>query len=169
MICISIRYKMKDKQLLVIILPEYMEELPVQIIRGVGCKQLVLSVENEENVSFSITYEKRYAFIWQQSDYLKVALDEILWIEAAGSYSVFHLMGGKTLMISFHLAVIEKKLLQTEFMRIHRSTIVNLRHVVSLVGNSLRIGDKLLTVGREYRKHLLDRFIFFGVRRDKMP
>lgn len=160
---------MKEKQLLVIILPAHMEELPVQIIRGAGYKHLVLSVEQEENISFSTTYEKRYAFIWQQNDYLKVALDDILWIEAAGSYSIFHLTGEKTMMIAFHLAVVEKKLPQADFMRIHRSFIVNLRHVVSLIGNSLKIDNRLLVVGRKYREKLSDRFIFLGVRRDHTP
>lgn len=160
---------MKDKQVLVIILPEHMEGLPVQIIRGTGYKHLVLSVEQEESISFSTTHEKRYAFIWHQNDYLKVALDDVLWIEAAGSYSVFHLAEGRTIMIAFHLAVVEKKLPQTDFMRIHRSHIVNLQHVVSLIGNSLKIGARLLVVGREYRAKLSDRFIFLGVRKDKTP
>ena len=44
------------------------------------------------------------------NDYLKTAVDEIQWIEAAGSYS----------------------------------RIVNLRHVETLVGNSLKIGNELL-------------------------
>lgn len=160
---------MKEKQLLVIILPEHLEELPVQIIRGAGYENLVLSVEQENNVSFSITNKRQYAFIWQQSDYLKVALDDILWIEAAGSYSVFHMAGSKSLMIAFHLAVVEKKLPQADFIRIHRSYIVNLRHVLSLVGNSLKIDDRLLVIGREYRTKLSDRFIFLGVRKNKTP
>lgn len=69
------------------------------------------------------------------------------------------------MVLSFHLAIIEKELPVSDFMRIHRSYIVNLKHVVSLIGNSLNINGKLLTIGREYREHLLERFIFLGVRR----
>ncbi len=158
---------MNAKQILVVILPEHLEELPVKVIKGAGNRHLVLSAEQDENISVSARDERRYAFIWQQNDYLKVALDDILWIEASGSYSVFHLSGGKATTVSFHLASILKKLPQTDFMRIHRSYIVNMKHVVSLIGNSLRIGGQLLVVGREYRRKLFDRFIFIGVRRDK--
>ena len=35
--------------------------------------------------------------------------------------------------------------------RIHRSRIVNLRHVETLVGNSLKIGNELLAIGRSCR------------------
>ena len=31
--------------------------------------------------------ERKYVYIWRQNDYLKAAVDEIQWIEAAGSYS----------------------------------------------------------------------------------
>ena len=41
--------------------------------------------------------ERKYVFIWRQNDYLKAAVDEIQWIEAAGSYSRIHLTGGRTL------------------------------------------------------------------------
>ncbi|MEG0468091.1 MAG: LytTR family DNA-binding domain-containing protein, partial [Mucinivorans sp.] len=101
------------------------------------------------------------------NDYLKISLDELVWIEAAGSYSILHLLGGKSMTLSFNLAVIEKKLPQTEFMRIHRSYIVNLQHITSLIGNSLKLGTQLLIIGREYRDKLLDRFVFLGVRRNK--
>ena len=69
--------------------------------------------------------------------------------------------------LSFHLAVIEKQLPETDFIRIHRSYLVNLKHVTALVGNSLKIGEQFLVIGREYREQLFDRFVFLGVRRSK--
>ena len=42
--------------------------------------------------------ERKYVFIWRQNDYLKTAVDEIQWIEAAGSYSRIHLTGGRSLL-----------------------------------------------------------------------
>ena len=95
------------------------------------------------------TISKRQ-WIWRQNDYLKAAVDEIQWIEAAGSYSRIHLTGGRILVISFNLASVRRKLSESDFIRIHRSRIVNLRHVETLVGNSLKIGNEL--------------FIFLGVR-----
>ena len=73
--------------------------------------------------------ERKYVFIWRQNDYLKTAVDEIQWIEAAGSYSRIHLTGGRILVISFNLASVRRKLPESDFIRIHRSRIVNLRHV----------------------------------------
>lgn len=157
---------MKKKQCLIIILPPHLAELPIQIIRGSGFKELICGIQSSENnLNYSSRTDAKYVFVWHQNDYLKLTPDEILWIEADGSYSKLHLTNNRNMVLSFHLAIIEKELPVSDFMRIHRSYIVNLKHVVSLIGNSLNINGKLLTIGREYREHLLERFIFLGVRR----
>ena len=120
--------------------------------------------------------ERKYVFIWRQNDYLKAAVDEIQWIEAAGSYSRaagsysrIHLTGGRSLVISFNLASVRRKLPESDFIRIHRSRIVNLRHVETLVGNRLKIGNELLAIGREYKDALFERVIFLGVTGNSFP
>lgn len=159
---------MSKKQHLIIILPEKLADVPIQIIRSTSREQLTFNLHPAEDESTAPDRpEKRYSFIWRQNDYLKVALNEILWIEADRSYSNIHLSGDRTMTISFNLAVVERELPRNDFVRIHRSSIVNLQHVVSLSGNCLRIDNRLLTIGREYRNALLDRFIFLGVRRSK--
>lgn len=157
---------MKEKQCLVITLPPHLAELPIQIVRGSAHKELVCNIGSlEDNVNCSNETERKYVFVWRQNDYLKLALDEILWIEAEGSYSKLYLTGNKSMVVSSYLAILEKELPTSDFIRIHRSYVINLRHVNSLMGNSLNINGKLLTIGREYRESVFSRFIFLGVRR----
>lgn len=159
---------MEARQQLVITLPETMAELPILIVKNSGPKKIVLSVHPEKaGVSFIDEPEREYAFIWRQSDYVKVAFKDILWVKADGSYSTFHLTRKRDMTVSFNLAVVEKELPASEFIRIHRSCIVNLRHVESLIGNSVKVEDTLLTIGREFRERLLSRFVFIGVRRSR--
>lgn len=159
---------MKEKQSLVIILPAYLAELPIRIVRSSNYKELIFSIQPlEDYLTYSPTLEKKYVFIWHQNDYVKVSLDEIMWLEASGSYTAIHLTGERTLLLSFHLGAIEKELPPSDFTRIHRSFMVNLKHVCFMMGNSLHVDGQLLTIGREYRDRLLDRFIFLGVRRKK--
>lgn len=162
---------MKQKQHLVIILPECMAELPVRIIRGSNIKELILNIRSsdDEPVCMENTEhtERKYAFIWRKEDYLKVALDEIKWIEASGSYCVIHLTRKRDMTVSFNLAVIKKELPVSDFVQIHRSYVINLGHVIRMTGNILTVGDRLLTIGREYRESFLNRVIFLGVRRNR--
>ena len=137
---------MRKNQQLVIVLPESSEELPIRIVRGSRSMELRLRLCPPDGEERHIN--ETCPFIWRQNDYLKAAVDEIQWIEAAGSYSRIHLTGGRILVISFNLASVRRKLPESDFIRIHRSRIVNLRHVETLVGNSLKIGNELLAIGR---------------------
>lgn len=159
---------MKQKHNLVITLPETLADLPIRIIRGSNCEELVLNLlplDNETEVICAEPPENKYAFIWRQNDYAKVALDEIKWVEADRSYSIIHLADKQDITISFNLAVVRKSLPKTNFVQIHRSHIVNLKHINGLVGNCVRIGKTLVPIGREYRNTFLAHFIFLGIRR----
>lgn len=156
---------MKDNQCIVITLPESLAHVPVEIIRSSESKGIVLDIVEKDGSECVSSPAKEYAFIWCQSDYLKIRLDEILWIEASGSYSKIHMVNNRSMIISFHLAVIEKALPGNDFVRIHRSHIVNLRHVTSLIGNSLNVKGHLLIIGREYKNDFHNRFVFLGIRK----
>ena len=81
---------MRKNQQLVIVLPESSEELPIRIVRGSRSMELRLRLcppDGEERHINETCPERKYVFIWRQNDYLKAAVDEIQWIEAAGSYS----------------------------------------------------------------------------------
>lgn len=157
---------MKGKTCIVIQVPESISDIPIQIIRNSHNPQLIFSIEsdNETNAD-NDSYE--YVFIWQHQEYLKVNLKDITWVEADKSYSRIHLADGRKLTISFNLSSVEKRLQHNDFLRIHRSYLVNMRHVSALMGNSLKIKDGLLTIGKEYRESVLEHFIFLGVRRNK--
>jgi two-component system LytT family response regulator len=99
-----------------------------------------------------------------QVSFLKVA--EIDWIEAADYYACLH-VGPRTHLLRRSLQELEDDLDQGAFCRIHRSAIVNLDRVRSLVLGSDGEYQVLLTNGanlrlsRRYRKKLQERM---GVR-----
>lgn len=62
-----------------------------------------------------------------------VATADILHCEAQGSYTHFHLLDGQELIASKNLKTFEEKLLASDFFRVHKSHIVNLKHVVQYV------------------------------------
>ncbi len=73
---------------------------------------------------------------------------EILWAEAAGNYVELHLVG-RSLLQRQTLSSLEQALSDQDFVRIHRSRIVNRRHVRGISGNDS--GDFTVTLadGRE--------------------
>jgi two-component system, LytTR family, response regulator len=67
-----------------------------------------------------------------------VSVEEIDWIEAAGNYAIFH-VGNKSHMVRETMSGLEMQLPADGFMRVSRSTIVNLRRVKELC--SLPVGS----------------------------
>lgn len=58
-----------------------------------------------------------------------VALSDIVWLEAAGAYTTFHLKGKRTIMVSKNLKEYEQMLPAKHFFRLHNSHMVNLNEV----------------------------------------
>lgn len=61
--------------------------------------------------------------------YKLISVDEIVHIEADSNYSIFHLKNGENLTVSKVLKDYEEVLPEEKFMRIHKSSIVNLKYV----------------------------------------
>ena len=83
-------------------MPPHLSELPVRIIRGTGCKELVCSIEPQDNddTVYKSDTQRKYAFVWRQNSYLKLTLDEIVHLEACGSYCTIHMLEQKEMVIS---------------------------------------------------------------------
>ena len=75
-----------------------------------------------------------------------VVIADIDWIDAAGDYMCLH-VGGKTHIMRSTMKELLEKLPSRDFVRIHRSTIVNIQRVTSL--SSLSKGEFRLQLGTE--------------------
>jgi two-component system, LytTR family, response regulator len=58
-----------------------------------------------------------------------ININNIIYIEADSNYSIFHLENQDRLVVSKHLKEYEEILANSEFSRIHKSTIINLKHL----------------------------------------
>ncbi len=58
-----------------------------------------------------------------------VNINDIIYIEADSNYSIFHIENQNRIVVSKHLKEYEEILLDTDFSRIHKSKIINLKHL----------------------------------------
>ena len=86
-----------------------------------------------------------------------IPFDDIDWIDAAGDYMCVHALGETHIMRSTLIELL-KKLDEKQFIRIHRSTVVNIARVVSTSlsqkrGSLLHLSDgQTLKVSRNFRE-----------------
>ncbi len=156
---------LKEAHYLSITLPKELSNTQVKIVRGESFNILISYIEDDSTMQNPEPPMPTHSLIWNRGEYISCNLNDIVRIVADGSYSVIHLTSKNTLVISYPLSVTAKSLPINQFMRIHRSMIININHITHLTGNSFRIGGELFTIGREYRKTIKDHFIFLGVKK----
>lgn len=95
-------------------------------------------------------------FIKKNSDYKKICLQNITYLEANGDYVNVYVDDQNVYLIRNTLSKVEKLLPASIFLRIHRSYIVQLNAIESInfTEGILRIGDKTLPISRQNRKKL---------------
>lgn len=88
------------------------------------------------------------------SKYHSVLIDDILYIEGAGNYSLY-CTKTKKIMVLMNLKTALHNLPSGQFVRVHKSYIVNLGHIDTIGRDRLRIGADAIPIGESYKKALL--------------
>ena len=96
--------------------------------------------------------DDKYLFIKVEYQLVRIALDDILYIEGLRDYVKVHLKNSEKALLSLtSLKTLEEKLSPRRFMRVHRSFIVALDKITSMTKNSIQIGKINVTVGNQYK------------------
>lgn len=112
----------------------------------------------EENIRKSgtdVKLSEGKLFVKVDQRLLSLNLKEILYIEALADYVTIHTDQGKHIVYST-MKGIETRLPENEFIRVHRSFIVNKHKIQSIEDNMLVIGQKAIPVGVTYREKLMN-------------
>jgi len=80
----------------------------------------------------------------------RINLKDILYIQSWGNYLKFFLVNDEIKIVRKTIKSLEKELKSTDFQRIHKSYIVNIKHVSSLIGNQILIADQKIPIGQSY-------------------
>ena len=91
-----------------------------------------------------------FLFIKSGKKYLKVLFSEIIYIEAKGKYVCVR-TAVKVHMILASLASVEETLPTDLFIRIHRSYIISLLHTSEFDNETVKVGSKEFTIGKQYK------------------
>lgn len=101
-------------------------------------------------------------FIRIQNNFRKILFNNILYIEASGSYCNFYLQTDPMITVAYTLMETIQHLPDFLFIRIHRSFIINKKHVTGYTGNVFYIGERMLPIGRQYKREALSHFNILG-------
>ncbi|OAD42829.1 LytR/AlgR family response regulator transcription factor [Polaribacter atrinae] len=114
--------------------------------------QSLLKVKTEEETPIT-NLETTPEFIFVKSEYenLKINLADIKYIESLKDYIKIHTHREKPILTLSSLKSFEEKLGKLNFIRVHKSYIVSLKHIYSVQRNRIIIDNNWIPIGLNYR------------------
>ena len=79
---------------------------------------------------------------------------DILFIEGSGNYVKIHTQNEKPLMVLDKLTKLQEKLSKKQFIRVHKSFMVNVSHIQKIEGNMINIKDKVIPISATFKPNL---------------
>lgn len=97
-------------------------------------------------------------FIKDGYEQIKVELDDIMYIEAAGNYTRVHLLSDKALTTRVSISDMMELLPRTQFVRTHRAFIVACNKITRYDRNQVNIMEHAIPIGPSYTSCLTEIF-----------
>lgn len=93
--------------------------------------------------------------------YYKIKLADIFWIKAAGAYCIMH-CEDRDITFSYNLNAVSNKLASVpDLIRVHRSYIINARHIDKIQEGRIWVNGEEIALGGSYRDAFFSKFRFF--------
>lgn len=87
---------------------------------------------------------------------VRLKLDSILFIEALSDYVIIN-TGAKKLIVHSTMKGMESKLPSNDFVRVHRSYIINIKKIDEIQDASVMMPDKIIPIGASYKNRFLEK------------
>ena len=97
-----------------------------------------------------------YIFVKSEHRLIKVDLKDILYVEGMQNYLVLHTVKERIIHLQT-FKKLEEQLPAADFIRVHRSYIVALRHINAVERGRIFIGGIMLNIGESYRNAFFSR------------
>jgi two-component system, LytTR family, response regulator len=132
---------------------------PIQKERLLKALQKATALLNNKTVptvapSSTHADEDDFIFVRDKSDYIKIQLSAIIFVEAMGDFVQIHLDNNHKQLVLVNLKNFESQLHDKHFMRISRTHLVNLRKITAMRQQQLELGEFSIPIGKSYAQQV---------------
>ncbi len=125
-----------------------------RFLKAVNKVMELYKMKNRPEEGEQISTKKDHIFVKADYKLIKVFFNDILYIEGLSEYVIIH-VPNKNIITLQSLKNLEEILPSDRFLRIHKSYIVSLPKISAIVGNSVEIAGKKITIGKSYREKVI--------------
>lgn len=134
---------------------------PISFDRFMKAVSKAQDVHSVKDVAAAPSPKDDVIFVKSDGKHIRVELSELVLIEGVKDYVRLHLQNSSLLVHSTMKNMEEQLATYNDFLRVHKSYLVNLKHIREIDGNMLRLGDTTVVVGNTYKDkvaEILNRF-----------
>jgi DNA-binding LytR/AlgR family response regulator len=130
---------------------------PISFERLLKSVNTYFEIYNKPEILTQTSSTEKIDFIFVRSNrqMLKIDFNDIIYIESFSDYIKIHIKN-TTIITRETISAIEAKLPIKQFIRIHRSYIIAVKHIVSYTNEHIRIQKTALPISRSYKKQTLN-------------
>jgi len=131
---------------------------PIAFDRFLKAVNKIIFAQNPDakNVQTEEKLQTKSSFIFFKADKKihKYYYSDIFLIEGCGNYVKIHANAEKPIMVLDKLSELQEKLPKDQFVRVHKSYIVNISHIDRIEGNLIRINETGIPLSSTYKSNL---------------
>nr|WP_315219503.1 LytTR family DNA-binding domain-containing protein [uncultured Flavobacterium sp.] len=131
-----------------------------RFLKSVVRAQQIFNPANVQAISESTTapeIDQDFMFVRAEYENVKMNFSDILFIEGLKDYVKIYTTDNKFTLTLISLIKLENLLSCKGFSRIHRSYIINIKHVKSIQKNKVLISDKRIPISESYKNAFFER------------
>lgn len=129
-----------------------------RFLKAVNKASEFLQLEQVNDRPTESNEENSYFFIKCDHKYEKIYIEDVLYVQALQNYVTICTEEKKYVSL-LPLKNVEQNLMDRNFIRVHKSYIVNINKINNLESHELTIGTSVIPISRNYRKEVKDRIL----------
>lgn len=128
-----------------------------RLIKALERLKRIMILEKEFNATTKIQIEEKpkisasdFISIKDNKTIYRIAHADIQYIQSWGNYLKIFIKDQDIKIVRKTIKMIESELPSNQFLRIHKSYIININHILALEGNQIKFEDLRLPIGKSY-------------------
>lgn len=122
------------------------------LVKPFSFERFLKAVEKLESTQKKSSQE----VLFVRADYKlhKISVEEILFVESLDDYIKIHTINQPVITTRLTMKHLQEKLPSNRFLRVHRSYLVALHHIESMISKSIKIQDYIIPIGEKYKSEI---------------
>lgn len=111
----------------------------------------VVKAREQREKELKFAEQENHIFVKSDSKFVRIAFDELFFVEALADYVIFNTVKGK-FIVHHTMKGIEKRLPISVFSRVHRSFIINRNKINHMEDFNISVSNKMIPIGASYKE-----------------